>query len=205
MSIQYKLFAFSIRSLFTMVWCSPLPSRPFCHLHSPTYIIALQHSTNLYLLACITCASSFLWNFCTRSLSFSLIFRKSSPPPPSPLRCFSAFVFRVEKVFFPILVFVRFTIRNCFSVHLFVASARKVAISISKNHFRWKLWTRSTSSKSKWKKTAPIICESRIYFVVRWISFVSLLLFTLFFTQFVWLDSRSKKAIPFDWLLIGFC
>lgn len=99
MSIQYKLFAFSIRSLFTMVWCSPLPSRPFCHLHSPTYIIALQHSTNLYLLACITCASSFLWNFCTRSLSFSLIFRKSSPPPPSPLRCFSAFVFRVEKVF----------------------------------------------------------------------------------------------------------
>lgn len=52
---------------------SPLfsPShRMLYSVHSHKFILS-HYNTNLYLLACITCARSFLWNFFTRSIALS--------------------------------------------------------------------------------------------------------------------------------------
>lgn len=171
MSIQYKLFAFR----------SPLMLLPGCCVSSLSrcldrvyYHIIIQIYIVLHALRALQVC--FLWNFCTRSRS-------------------PAFAFRVEKVFILFLVS-RFSIGIAVALSLFTL-LKSGSISISKNDFPQKLWTRSTVKSAE---SAQIICETK---------FISLSA-GLFDSSFFFCSSlhkrnlRSRKAIPFDWLLITF-
>lgn len=142
LSIQYKLFAFPRRLSLSFF----LLRRPFLFWLTYTFHHLIQYilsyyNTNLYLLACITCASSFLWNFCTRSITpfpFLSIYLSTtwlllSPQPFSSFAylLLSAIHISCEKLF-PIRFFFAF-VRLSFLVACLLSAKCEAVLCFVKN------------------------------------------------------------------------
>lgn len=177
------------------------PSSPSL-LISPTLGSILSHyNTNLYPLACITCAFEFVffWNFCTLFVPSFAVLRSLVPRH-------SHFVW---KKLFPISCISRFVIRNQHSTLVFFVCCcfgfEKWLYPYPKTIFD-KRAKKKIMNKINSKVKMRVECSNNFrclldyfmlfFFLVQSVSFLHMQSGTIFL---FWV-----KSIPFDWLLITF-